>query len=48
MMGLTTDGTGALFAQQIEGIDTMMSISPLNGHGTIGNMHFDIRWVGFS
>jgi hypothetical protein len=48
MMGLTTDGTGALFAQQIEGIDTLMSISPLNGHGAIGNMHFDVCRVGFA
>jgi hypothetical protein len=48
MMGLTTDCTGTLFAQQIEGIYTTMSISPLNGHGAIRNMHFDVRRVGFT
>jgi hypothetical protein len=48
MMGLTTDGAWALFAQQIEGIDTAMSISPSNGHGAIGNMYFDIRRVSFA
>jgi hypothetical protein len=48
MMGFTTDGAWALFAQQIEGIDTIMSISPPNGHGAIRYMHFDIRRVGFA
>jgi hypothetical protein len=48
MIGLPADGTGALFAQQIEGVDTAMSISPLNGHGAIGDMHFNIRRIGFA
>jgi len=47
MMRLTTDGARALFSQQIEGEDTAMSISPLDRHGTIGNVHFDFRRVGF-
>jgi hypothetical protein len=48
MMGLTTDCTGALFAQQIEGIYTTMSISPLNSHSAIGNMHFNVRRISFA
>jgi hypothetical protein len=45
---LPTNGAWAFFAQQIEGVDTAMPISPLDYHGAIGDMHFDIRWVGFT
>ncbi len=48
MTRLSTNSAGALFAQQIEGVNTMMPISPLNGHGMIGDMHFNSRRVGFS
>ena len=44
---LSTNSARALSAQQIEGVYTAMPISPVYGHGTVGDVHFDIRWVGF-
>jgi hypothetical protein len=44
---LSTNSARALSAQQIEGVYTAMPISPLNSHGPVGDMHFDIRRVCF-
>jgi hypothetical protein len=48
MTCLSTNSARALFAQQIEGVHTAMGISPLNGHCTIGDMHLNIRRIGFA
>jgi hypothetical protein len=39
---LSTNGTWALSAQQVEGVNAEMSIPPPNGHRATGEVHFNI------